>query len=102
MRRGEIWFATTPGGDRPVLVLTRDPVADRIGSVVVAALTRTTRELVSELRLTAERDGVPTDCVVNFDNLHTLPRGAFRRRVVALSAGRMAEACRSLRDAVSC
>jgi len=40
--------------------------------------------------------------VVNFDNLHTLPRGAFRRRVVALSAGRMAEACRSLRDAVSC
>ena len=37
MQRGEIWFAATPGGDRPVLVLTRDPVADRIGSVVVAA-----------------------------------------------------------------
>ena len=36
MQRGEIWFAATPGGDRPVLVLTRDPVADRIGSVVVA------------------------------------------------------------------
>ena len=41
MQRGEIWFAVTPGGDRPVLVLTRDPVADRIGAVVVAALTRT-------------------------------------------------------------
>ena len=40
MQWGEIWFAITPGGDRPVLVLTRDPVADRIGSVVVAALTR--------------------------------------------------------------
>ena len=39
MQRGEIWFAATPGGDRPVLVLTRDPVADRIGAVVVAALT---------------------------------------------------------------
>ncbi len=38
MQRGEVWFAKTPGGDRPVLVLTRDPVADRIGSVVVAAL----------------------------------------------------------------
>ena len=60
MRRGEIWFATTPGGDRPVLVLTRDPVADRIGSVVVAALTRTTRGLVSELQLTPEADGVPS------------------------------------------
>jgi len=39
MRRGELWFAATPGGDRPVLVLTRDPVVDRIGAVVVAALT---------------------------------------------------------------
>lgn len=51
MRRGEVWFAAAPGGDRPVLVLTRDPVADRIGAVVVAALTRTKRDLVSELRL---------------------------------------------------
>src|SRR5215217_4702176 len=74
MQRGEIWFAATPGGDRPVLVLTRDPVADRIGSVVVAALTRTRRGLVSELVLTAAADGVPSDCVVNFDNVHTLPR----------------------------
>ena len=32
MRRGEVWFAATPGGDRPVLVLTRDPVAARIGA----------------------------------------------------------------------
>jgi mRNA interferase MazF len=102
MRRGEIWFAATPGGDRPVLVLTRDPVAERIGSVVVAALTRTRRDLVSELVLTAERDAVPTDCVVNFDNIHTLPRTAFRRRVTALSASRMAAACRALRDALGC
>lgn len=102
MRRGEIWFATTPGGDRPVLVLTRDPVADRIGTVAVAALTRTRRRLVSELELTAACDSVPTDCVVNFDNLHTLPRTAFRRLVVALPAPRMAQACRTLRDAVGC
>jgi predicted transcriptional regulator len=54
---GEVWFAQTPGGDRPVLVLTRDPVADRIGTVVVAALTRTKRGLVSELELTAADDG---------------------------------------------
>jgi mRNA interferase MazF len=102
MRRGEIWFATTPGGDRPVLVLTRDPVADRIGSIVVAALTRTRRELVSELPLTPAADGVPTECVVNFDNVHTLPRTAFRRRVTALSDQRMSEACQRLADAVGC
>jgi mRNA interferase MazF len=102
MTRGEIWFAATPGGDRPVLVLTREPVADRIGAVVVAALTRTERGLVSELALTAADDGVPTDCVVNFDNLHTIPTAVFRRRVATLSAGRMSQACRTLRDAVGC
>ena len=102
MKRGEIWFASTPGGDRPVLVLTRDPVADRIGSVVVAGLTRTHRGLVSELELNPSDDGVPTTCFVKFDNLHTLPRDTFRRRVTGLSAARMAQACRTLRDAVGC
>ncbi|MGB8360291.1 MAG: type II toxin-antitoxin system PemK/MazF family toxin [Acidimicrobiia bacterium] len=102
MQRGEIWFAKTPGGDRPVLVLTRDPVADRIRSVVVAALTRTRRGLVSELELSPETDSVPTECVVNFDNLHTLPRGSFRRPITQLSAERLAESCRVLRDAVGC
>ncbi len=102
MRRGEIWFAATPSGDRPVLVLTRDPVAGRIGAVVVAALTRTQRGLVSELQLTPARDGVPTDCVVNFDNIHTVGRASFRRRLTSLSEGRMAEACRTLAAATDC
>ena len=102
MRRGEIWFTKTPGGDRPVLVLTRDPLADRIGSVVVAALTRTQRGLVSEVELSPEADGVPTECVVNFDNLHTVPRASFRRPIAQLSPERLAESCRALRDAVDC
>jgi mRNA interferase MazF len=102
MRRGELWFAATPGGDRPVLVLTRDPVADRIGAVVVAALTRTRRGLVSELELTAAQDGVPSDCVVNFDNIHTLPRNAFRRRIARVSAERLYQACRTLRASTGC
>jgi mRNA interferase MazF len=102
MQRGEVWFAATPDGDRPVLVLTRDPVADRIGSVVVAALTRTRRGVVSELELTPATDGVPTECVVNFDNLHTLARSSFRRRITRLGAVKLAGACRTLRDATGC
>jgi len=102
MRRGEIWFAATPGGDRPVLVLTRDPVADHIGSVVVAVLTRTVRGVVSELELTPEADGVPTSCMVNFDNIHTIGRQAFRRRVTSLPPARLADACHVLRDATAC
>jgi mRNA interferase MazF len=101
MQRGEVWFAATPGGDRPVLVLTRDPVADRIGAVVVAAITRTVRGLVSELLL-SKADGLPSDCVVNFDNIHTVDRASFRRFIVQLGPARMAEACERLADATGC
>ena len=102
MQHGEVWFAGTPGGDRPVLVLTRDAVADRIGSVVVVGITRTVRGLVSELELTPDEDGVPTDCVVNFDNIHTIPRAAFRRCVTKLEPSRLAQACQTLRDSTGC
>ena len=63
-----MWWATTPGGDRPVLVLTRDPVADRIGAVVVAACTRTVRGLMSELPLGPE-DGMPAELRTNAGGL---------------------------------
>lgn len=85
-----------------MLVLTRDPAADRTDAIVVAALTRTRRGLVSELELTAAADDVPTDCVVNFDNLHTVRRDVLRRPVATLSSRRMAQACGVLRDAVGC
>lgn len=101
MQRGEIWFAATPGGDRPVLVLTRDPVADRIGAVVVAALTRTRRGLASELVLSTA-DGVPTESVVNFDNIHTISRESFRQRVTVLSPARLADVCRVLQASTGC
>jgi mRNA-degrading endonuclease toxin of MazEF toxin-antitoxin module len=59
----------------------------------VAALTRTVRGLVFELELTPEDDGMPTRCVANLDNLHTLRKDAFRRRVVQLPSARMSQAC---------
>ena len=101
MVRGEIWWASTPGGDRPVLVLTRDPVADRIGAVVVAACTRTIRGLQSELALGPE-DGMPEPCVATFDNVHTLRRDSFRHRITRLGPARMADACGVLARALGC
>jgi mRNA interferase MazF len=101
MVRGEIWWAETPGGDRPVLVLTRDPVADRIGGIVVAACTRTARGLLSELAL-GPADGIPEACVASFDTIHTVRRRAFRRRITTLSDTRLDEACRVLSLALGC
>ncbi len=102
MQRVETWFGATPGGDRPVLVLTLDPVAERLGSVVVAPLTHTRRDLVSELELTAAKGGVPTDCVVKFDNIDAVPRTMLRRAVATLSPARMAQACRTVAAATGC
>ena len=99
--RGEVWWAATPGGDRPVLVLTRDPVADRVGAVVVAACTRTVRGLMSELPLGIE-DGMPAACVASFDNLHTLRRSVFRGPITRLSPTKMAEACEVMGRALGC
>jgi mRNA interferase MazF len=102
MKRGEVWFAGTgQGGDRPVLVLTRDPVADRIAFVVVAQITSTSRGLISELPLDAS-DGVLKPCVVSFDNIRTIPKAEFRRRVATLSPSRMEQACTVMNDALGC
>jgi mRNA interferase MazF len=102
MKRGEIWWVDTGhGGDRPVLVLTRDPVADRINAVVVASLTSTVRGLLSELPVGAN-DGLDRDGVVSFDNINTLPRTSFRRRAAVLGSERMNEACRALNAALGC
>lgn len=101
MRRGEIWWAAVAGGERPVLVLTRDPVADRIDGIVVAACTRTIRGLSSELPLGPE-DGMPEACVASFDNLHTVRRAVMRQQITELSRDKLAEACRVLNRALGC
>ena len=102
MVRGEAWWADTGiGGDRPVIVLTRDPLADRLQSVVVVACTRTIRGVASEVRL-GEDDGFDVECVANFDNVLTLPRSCFRRPIGKLGKEKVQELCAGLRRALSC
>jgi mRNA interferase MazF len=84
-----------------VLILTRDPVAERIGAVVVAVCTRTVRGVSSELPLGPD-DGMPEACVASFDNLHTLRRSLFRRRITRLDQPRLHEACQTLATALGC
>jgi mRNA-degrading endonuclease toxin of MazEF toxin-antitoxin module len=47
VKRGEIWWAELPPpvGNRPVIILTRDAVLENIGSIVLALVTRTIRQL---------------------------------------------------------
>jgi mRNA interferase MazF len=97
LRRGEVWWAELPEPikARPVVVLTRNAVVETIGSVVVALVTRTRRGLTTEVAL-GRMEGLPTPCVVNLDNLLTVPRTRLVRQMGALSAKRIEE----LNDAI--
>lgn len=75
MKRGEVWWAELPQpvGSRPVVILTRDSVLHSIQGIVVALITRTIRELPSEVVL-GRRPGLPMRCVANLDNILTEPK----------------------------
>lgn len=84
MRRGEIYWADLgpPAGRRPVLVLARNAAIEVLSAVVVAPVSRTIRDIASEIRMGPEQ-GLPEECVASCDNLLTLPKD----RVEGVPAG---------------
>lgn len=86
MRRCEVWWAELPPpvGSRPVVIPTRDAVVNSIGSLVVGLVTRTVRGLETEVAL-GRREGLPCSCVVDLDNILTVPQHRLTRRMGTLS-----------------
>jgi mRNA interferase MazF len=77
------------------IVSRSDAIANR-RNVTVAEVTRVVRHIASEVPL-SRVDGMPSDCVINTDNLHTIPKDRLRERIIALSAQRMFALGNSLR-----
>ena len=100
MKRGEVWWAELPPpvGSRPVVILTRDAVHS-IGGIVVVRITRTVRQLPTEVPL-GRRQGLPMQCVANFDNLLTVPRHRLVRLMGACDTGKIAELNRAIKVAL--
>lgn len=69
--------------------------------VIVAPLTRTIREIPTEVRL-GKKDGMPDECVVSFDNLRVASRQRLGDPITSLSGTRMHEVCRALAIATGC
>ena len=92
MKRGEVWWAELPRpiGRRPVVLLSRDAAYAVRTSITVAPVTRTIRDIPVEVLLGRE-DGLPARCVVNLDDLTTIPKSLLRERVSVLSDTRLAE-----------
>jgi mRNA interferase MazF len=84
-----------PDKRRPVLVLTRDEVVDRLNEIVIAPVTRTIRGLTTEVLLT-EADGMPAACALNLDHLTLGQRNRFGSVLCRLPERRWPEVRRAL------
>ena len=101
MKRGELWWAQIGDKQRPVVVLTRDPVADRIERFTVAPCTTTIRGLGSEVILEVA-DGVPQRCVVSLDNVQPLRHSALGTLIARLGDDAMERVCLAVCYAYGC
>lgn len=98
--QGEIWWAEADDKRRPVLVVTRSEAVPVLTGIVVAPVTRTVRDIPTEIPLTAE-EGLRSDCVASFDNLQRIRRSALVERIGSLGPRRQ-EICRSLEALADC
>ena len=101
MKRGEVWWAELPPpvGSRPVVILTRDAVLHSIGGIVAALVTRTVRQLPTEVTL-GRSQGLPVSCVANLDNLLTIPRDRLKRLMGACDTNKVVELNRAIKTAL--
>lgn len=97
MRRGEVWWANLPPpvGRRPVLLLSQNAAYRVRSSVTVAIITRTIRNIPTEVALGME-DAMPTTCVVNLDDILTIPKLLLIERITVLSSDRMGMVARAI------
>ena len=101
MTRGEIWWADLPApvGRRPVVLVSRAAAYAVRESVTVAPVTRTIRGIPTEVVL-ERNDGVATRCVINADDLTTIPTSLLSRRLATLSPARISELEAAIRFAL--
>ena len=101
-RRGEVWWGEIEDlGRRPFLIMTRPSAIPVLNHLVVAPVTRTIRDIPTELRLGPD-DGMPAECAASFDNIRVVPKALLVERICTLGPVRRAQACAALRTALDC
>ena len=97
MKRGEVWWVDmpSPAGRRPAVLLSRDSAYQVRAAVTVAPVTRTIRNIPVEVLLD-RNDGMPTRCVINVDDITTIPKALIKQRMIGLSPDKV----RQLDDAI--
>jgi mRNA interferase MazF len=97
MRQFEIWWANlpAPAGRRPVLLLSRNDAYQYLRKFIVAEITTTIRAIPVEVKL-GRREGLPSSCVANLDNIRTTARQWLEAKAGAISPSRHGEVKRAL------
>jgi len=99
-RQGEIWWAQTEDKRRPVLVVTRSEAVGVLAGIVVAPVSRTVRDIPTEIRL-GQDEGLAVECAASFDNLQRVRRSALGERAGDVGL-RREEICTALRALADC
>jgi len=99
--QGEVWWAEAEDKRRPVLIVTRSDAVSVLTWVVVAPVTRTIRQIPTEVDLGMSH-GLPDECVASFDNLQPIRRSFLTQRVGELQVEEQNEICRALRALGDC
>lgn len=101
MRRGEVWWAhlPAPSGRRPVVLLSRDAAYRVRSAVTVAPVTTTIRDIPVEVVL-EEGDSLPRRCVVNLDDVTTIPKDLLQARLAVLNREKLLAVETALRFAL--
>ena len=98
--QGDIWWAESEDQRRPVLVVTRSEAIPILSRILVAPVTRTVREIPTEVRLGKE-DGLPEPCVASFDNLQPVTKSFLTGRLGSIWYRRY-EICAALEAVSDC
>jgi mRNA interferase MazF len=101
--RGDVRLFRFPEPDkqRPVLVLTRESIIDRLSRVTIAPLTSTIRGVASEVVL-GPGDGMKDTCAINLHNIVTVPKAGLGRLLVSLDERRLEQVCAAIAFALGC
>lgn len=97
MRQFEIWWANlpAPARRRPVLLLSRNDAYQYLSKFIAAEIASTIRNIPVEVKL-GRREGLPSPCVANLDNIRTIARQRLDSRAGALTPSRHREVKRAL------
>lgn len=101
MERGEVWWGEmqSPIGRRPVVLIAKNYVYQVRNAVTVGLVTRTIRNIKAEVKL-GQEDGLPDECVANFDDILTIPKTQLVSKISTLSEEKIKAVNKAIRFAL--